>query len=271
MGIRSAGKQLVEKSSFLKKLFRILTNRIKIGGNTLFAENIHFAHNQIHAQGKNQELTVVPTSFLRDCKVTMTGNGNTVFVDANSELYGSVGQCIYIEGSNNRILIGKNCKIRNSIFFIHGSNNELRFEDNISCYRAEFDLRQDNNQIVVGEGTSFHGREGYPVHIVADEGSGIMIGKDCMLSKDIQIRSSDSHSIVDLTGKRLNPAEDVVIGDHVWISLGATLLKGTHIPSHCIVAADAVCTKEYKEELCVIAGNPAKVVKWDVDWDRRFV
>lgn len=271
MGIRSAGKQLVEKSSFLKKLFRILENKIEIGDNTLSAENIHLVHNQIHAQGKNQELTVMPTSFLRGCKVTLTGDGNAVFIDDNSELYGSAGQCIYIEGNNNRILIGKNCKIRNTIFIVHGNNNVIRLEDNISCYGAEFDLRQNNNRIVVGEGTSFHGRGGYPVHIVSDEGSGILIGKDCMLSKDIQIRSSDSHSIVDLTGKRLNPAEDVVIGDHVWVCFGATLLKGTHIPGHCVVAADAVCTKKYSEEHCVVAGNPAKVVKRDIDWDRKFV
>lgn len=271
MGFKEFEIKLIENNRFLRKCKFMMSNKTSLGNNNLEADNIHFSNNRILMKGERQELKCASTSFLRDCIITIDGSKNIITIDDESEVYGSSGSSFYVEGNNNKIIIGKNCKIRNSSFMIHGNNNQIFIGDNISCFGAEFDLRQDNNQIIVGKNSSFHGRDGYPVHIVADEGKNVLIGEDCMFSKDIQIRTSDSHSIVDLTGMRLNPAEDVVIGEHVWISLGVTLLKGSNIPGHSVVAADAVCTKAYQEEHCIIAGNPAKIIKHDIDWDRKFV
>jgi acetyltransferase-like isoleucine patch superfamily enzyme len=52
----------------------------------------------------------------------------------------------------------------------------------------------------------------------------------------------------------------VVIGDNVWIGANATILKGVHIGSGSVVAAGAVVTRDVPER-CVVAGNPARVVK----------
>lgn len=270
--LKSVLRNLVYKSLFLRRVTLLAMNTLKIGENSLIADNIHFQKNNIRMNdGKSQRVVCADTSFLRDCKVLMTGKENVIEVNAETEIYGGRGQTFHVDGNNNHIMIGENSKIRNTTFYIQGSNNTIILEDNISCFGAEFQMRQDGNQLMIGEGTSFHGRDGYPVHIVCDEGSNVIIGEDCMLSKDIQIRSSDSHSIVDLCGNRLNPAEDVCIGDHVWISLGAIILKGTKIPSHTVIAAGAICTKKYTEEYTIIAGNPAKVVKRQIDWDRKFI
>ena len=265
-------RTLVLRSQILKHLAFILRNKLTIGDNSFQATNIHFKNNIIDMRrGKKQSLLCEATSFLRDCSVLMVGRENLVSVKKGTEVYGENGQAFHIDGNNNQVIIGENSSIRNTVFYISGNNNRIILSDDISCYGAEFHLRQDNNQIVIGKGTSFHGRNGYPVHIVGDEGRNIIIGDDCMFSKDIQIRSSDSHNIVDSSGHRLNPAEDVFIGDHVWISMGATLLKGTWIPSHSVIAAGAVCTSKYLEENSIIAGNPARVVKKQVDWDRKYL
>lgn len=109
------------------------------------------------------------------------------------------------------------------------------------------------------------------MHIALDEGSSITINEDCMFSNGIQIRSTDSHSIIDSTGKRINYAEDITIGEHCWIGLGCIILKGTTIAPHTVVAAGSICTTEYHKGNCIIAGNPAKVVKENIDWDRKYL
>ena len=37
------------------------------------------------------------------------------------------------------------------------------------------------------------------------------------------------------------------------------------------MATGAICTKKYEEEHCVLAGNAAKIVKRQIDWERKFV
>jgi acetyltransferase-like isoleucine patch superfamily enzyme len=52
----------------------------------------------------------------------------------------------------------------------------------------------------------------------------------------------------------------VVIGDNVWIGANAIILKGVHIGQGSVVAAGAVVTKDVPGR-CIVAGNPAKVIK----------
>ena len=116
-----------------------------------------------------------------------------------------------------------------------------------------------------------HGRDSCPIHIAVDEGSGVYIADDCMLAHSIQMRSTDSHSIVDENGKRLNPARDIRIGRHCWLGMRSIVLKGTVLKENTIVAAGAVINKQYEETNCVLAGNPARIVKLQVNWDRKYI
>ena len=74
-----------------------------------------------------------------------------------------------------------------------------------------------------------------------------------------------------LVGNRLNPAKDIIIDSHCWVGLNCIILKGSYIHSKCIVGAGSVCNKNYFETNCIIAGNPAKVAKKDINWDRKFL
>jgi acetyltransferase-like isoleucine patch superfamily enzyme len=57
------------------------------------------------------------------------------------------------------------------------------------------------------------------------------------------------------------PSAPIVIGSDVWIGANATILKGVHIGSGSIVAAGAVVLGGTYPERCVLAGNPARVVR----------
>lgn len=52
----------------------------------------------------------------------------------------------------------------------------------------------------------------------------------------------------------------IVVGNNVFIGMGATILKGVTIGNDCIVGAYAVVTKDVPDG-SIVAGNPARVVK----------
>lgn len=267
MSMKGMIKRVVEGSNFLLRLWMHYWNNLECRNNVVVLRNINNIGNNILLNGEGS-ISFSARSYMRKCKVDVSGENNKIVVNEDSCFYNSKIRCF---GHNNEIIIGKGCEVYNCDFFISGDENRIIIEDMYKAHNAEFQLVQNANRIWVKRGTTMHGRDCCAIHMVADEGKSIIIGEDCMLSKSIQIRTSDSHSVTDLKGKRLNPSADVVIGDHCWISLGCIILKGTDIASHSVVAAGAICTKKYEEEHCVLAGNPAKIVKRQIDWDRKFV
>src|SRR5690606_7167657 len=101
-------------------------------------------------------------------------------------------------------------------------------------------------------------------------GCDVLIGSHCMLSREIEIRTSDSHSVLDRRNlKRLNMPASVTIGDHVWLGLRCIISKGATIPDDTIVGAGAFVNKPFDEPGIVLAGTPAQIVKRNITWQRR--
>lgn len=104
---------------------------------------------------------------------------------------------------------------------------------------------------------------------IAEDNNIVTIGRDCMISSGVSIIASDFHSVIDLnTGKRINYASGVSIGEHVWIGLNTIILKNSVIDNNVIVGAGSVVRGKFGSN-CVISGNPCKKVKEEIDWDRR--
>ena len=154
----------------------------------------------------------------------------------------------------------KNCHI-----FIKGNNNTIIIADNVKAIGAEFWIEDDKNTINIDQGTYIAGK----THFACTEGQSISVGKKCLFSTDVVIRTGDSHSIIDDTGKRINPALPVTIGNHVWVGNKVTICKGSTIPDNCIVGTSCVVTKQIKDSNSVIVGIPGRVIKRDVNWDIR--
>jgi acetyltransferase-like isoleucine patch superfamily enzyme len=47
-------------------------------------------------------------------------------------------------------------------------------------------------------------------------------------------------------------------------------MKNAGLPDNTIVAAKSVVSKKFTESNTVVGGNPARVVKTGVNWDRRI-
>lgn len=100
----------------------------------------------------------------------------------------------------------------------------------------------------------------------------VSIGSDCMFGYPVSIRASDSHTIYDIdTGMPVNFADDIRIGNHVWCGRGVQILKSVQIPDNCIVGMGSIVTAGKFEKNCVIAGVPARIIRKNVNWDKRGI
>jgi acetyltransferase-like isoleucine patch superfamily enzyme len=96
----------------------------------------------------------------------------------------------------------------------------------------------------------------------------IAFGEDCMLSHGVIVRTSDDHSIIDLsTGHQLNQPESVVVEPHVWLCPEVHVLKGSRIGFGSIIGERSLVTSKIGR--CVLAaGIPARAIPENVSWDR---
>lgn len=171
---------------------------------------------------------------------------------------------IAVCGKNNTIILGDHVHLDNVEIKVYGNNNQIIIESNNSINGIRIAIEDDNNQIKIDNYVYIA-----PGSLLAAlEGTKISIGKECMI--DCEIRTSDSHSITDMEGNRINPAKDVEIGDHVWIGNGCMILKGCKIPDHTIVAARSLVTSTATfESYSLWGGTPARLLKKNINWKKE--
>ena len=175
---------------------------------------------------------------------------------------------IKLGGENNRLLIGQNVTLHNCEIRLDGRDNLIEIGDDVRFSSGKIYLRGTRGQhIRLGAQTTVEG-----AYLLVDEAASIDIGRDCMLSTDIIIRTGDKHSILDqVTGERLNRSRDVRIADRVWIGRDVQVLKGTVLQSETVVATRSLVSRAFDEGHCVVGGVPAVVIKRGIRWDRRML
>ncbi|MEF2606702.1 MAG: SDR family NAD(P)-dependent oxidoreductase [Schaedlerella sp.] len=176
------------------------------------------------------------------------GDGCRFAFDVTFELKGNVIPL-------STVKIGKKCRFLDALFRVYG--------------------HAQNSSIIIGDESSFESN----LDMHANAGKKLIIGRDCMFSHDISVWAGDGHTLFDVTtGKNTNSDYDnlpecknkIVLGDHVWVGKGAFILAGTNIDTGSVVGAQSVVKGTYPNN-CVIAGNPAKLVKYDTAWSRDIV
>ena len=116
----------------------------------------------------------------------------------------------------------------------------------LSAYGGKIEI---GNNTYIGDRTEIH--SGKSVKI----GSGVNIAWDCnILDRDYHAFESDSEVV-----------KSVVIEDNVWIGCRSIILKGVTIGEGAVVAAGSIVTRDVPPK-CLVAGNPAKVIKENVTW-----
>ncbi len=101
---------------------------------------------------------------------------------------------------------------------------------------------------------SLIGREGNYI-----QGAGkIIIGNYVRIATNVGLLSSN-HDLYDHNKHNNAP---IKIGDYSWVGMNSVITAGVELGPRTIVGAGSVVTKSFPEGYCVIAGIPAKVVKY---------
>ncbi len=219
-----------------KKCVDAHRNKVKIIGKKKWVKKCRY-----QVVGANNSILNLG-GHLKNCKIVIVGTQNELILSEDTNIENCT---IYFTGSNNKIFVGKQSKIQNSI---------------LACIENE-------NVIQIGDSLTASDK----MEIYAIEGKKITIGSDCLFSYGIEIRNSDSHSLFDQNGDRINEAKDVVIGDHVWICQHCLILKGAEIGSGSCVAAKAVVTGKTFDQNTLIGGFPARVLREGITWRDELV
>lgn len=173
-----------------------------------------------------------------------------------------------LKGDNNKITIGENAHINGAKFIIHGSNHQISI--GARCYLGVDSTVacEDHDCVVsIGEGTTI----GQALIGITEPFSRVVIGSDCMISHDVEIRTGDSHAIYDVTsGKRINHAKNVEIANHVWVGAHAKILKGVSVGHDSVIGLGAIVTSSIPANV-VAAGNPASIRKKNITWGKARV
>ena len=173
-----------------------------------------------------------------------------------------------IVGDRNQVMFGEGSVLNNLKIRIRGSDHRIELGRNCRISReGVFWIEDDHCLLSIGSNTTMVGAS----IAVTEPGSKVVIGEECMFANDIDIRVGDSHSVIDVTtGKRINFAENIEIGRHVWIAAHTVILKGVTIGENSVVASGAIVTRSC-DPGSILAGNPARVIRGGISWQKNRI
>jgi acetyltransferase-like isoleucine patch superfamily enzyme len=87
----------------------------------------------------------------------------------------------------------------------------------------------------------------------------ITIGANCRIGAQTLILDADFHGIKPDERHKLGLTKPVVIGDNVWVGIGAVVLKGVSIGKDAIIGTHCVVTKDVPDG-AIVVGNPMRIV-----------
>ena len=104
------------------------------------------------------------------------------------------------------------------------------------------------------------GKISMPILITFLDVCPIEIGDNCMFGPNVQLYTAEHPLQAAKRNSGMESGKRIIIGNNVWIGGGAIVLPGVTLGDNVVVAAGAVVTKSFPEN-CVIAGNPARIIK----------
>ncbi len=99
-------------------------------------------------------------------------------------------------------------------------------------------------------------------HTFIDAIQSLKIGRDCGIGPNCYLTDHD-HGLDPSLPPLKQPmvAQDVVIGDRVWIGANVVILKGVNIGDDAVIGAGSIVTKNIPEN-AIAVGSPARVIKY---------
>lgn len=188
----------------------------------------------------------------------MNSNWFKILMKATKVKYGKnlllKGVPVIFNQSAANMTIGNNVTVKSSFL----SNLVGLYNRTIIVTRAP------GAEIVIGDNVGISGATIYARNRIE-------IGENTCIGGNAKILDNDFHPIeVETRNRLLNdpnggnsdlvPTKPIRIGKNCFIGCNSIILKGTVLGDGCVVGAGAVVAGKF-EDNCVIAGNPAKVIR----------
>ncbi len=185
--------------------------------------------------------------------------------------------------------------------------NQIRFRNRVTTLgRVDFGYRSN---IILGNGSSkenivlkdrvrmyatlvsrFNGEIIFEENVKIGFGSVVAsinrvhIGKGTAIAHNVVIIDNNNHPVhpedrkimynspwnSPLRNWNYSKSAPIVIGENVWVGTGVRIHKGVVIGNNSIIAANAMVTKNVPEN-CIVAGNPARVVRENILDEPRLI
>lgn len=175
-----------------------------------------------------------------------------------------------------KVKYGKNLLLKGVPVIFNKSGAKLSIGDNVTVKssflsnlvglysRSIIVTRASGAEIVIGNNVGISSATIYARNKIE-------IGENTCIGGNAKILDNDFHPIeVETRNKLLNdpnggnsdlvPSRPIKIGKNCFIGCNSIILKGTVLGDGCVVGAGAVVSGKF-EDNCVIAGNPARVIK----------
>ena len=157
------------------------------------------------------------------------------------------GVPVIFNKSGATLTIGDNCVIKSSFL----SNLVGLYSRTIIVTRTpEAEIHIGNNVGI--SGATIYARKSITIGDGTNIGGNVKILDNDFHPIEVEARLADDKSKI---GTR-----SIVIGKNCFIGCNSLILKGTALGEGCVVGAGAVVSGKFDDN-CVIAGNPAKVIK----------
>ena len=168
----------------------------------------------------------------------------------------------------NKTKFGKKLKLIGWPFIFRFKNasisigNNVRINSNfwsnlLGLYQRTIIIAKGSASIKIGDKVGISGATIY-AHEKIEIGNGTLVGAN------VKIVDNDFHPVDPVARQTSDhskvPHAPVLIGENVFIGMNAIILKGTIIGNNCVIGAGSVVHGTF-EDNCVIAGNPAKIIK----------
>ena len=146
--------------------------------------------------------------------------------------------------------------------FPRGTHSSLRIGDGAKISLLGDQRLFSGHQIDIGPSAEIQFGGGYINHDAKISCyHRLVVGRGTIVGEDVCIMDSDSHLLVGSA----RPTE-ILIGSHVWIGAGVTILKNSILHDGVVVAAGSVVSGEFPCN-SLVAGVPAKVIRENVKWE----
>ena len=199
--------------------------------------------------------------------------GNKIYkVDKNGNkrrVFGIKGVKIRFKGRNSTILIHEPIAKFRKCIFVCSDNCFIEIHDSRYKLKNLYILAHaDNSRCEIGR--DFSCTNGCKILLHKEPSLSVTIGDDCMFGTDVVLRTTDAHTIYSATTQKVsNFGKSISIGNHCWLAMDVTVSKGVEIADNSIVGTKSLVTKNCETPNAVYVGAPAKLVKTDVNWDRK--